>query len=229
MKLARYFKRLDFLFAITTALMSSFVAVVAYGKILNDVSPENTLLTSFAAGEHSFDLTTTSGCIGSVATSFGFKDEQYAFTAKGNLRISVGKNLVNTTVDAIANFNPLGQLGGVIVNVRAPGVFIRVGTKDINPIKAKIVIALSGSEPFNYETLLPGPINLKFNNDKTYSLEYLYFGKILSNYSKLIENPAIKAWIFHTAPSANDANACSAQSQNSMDISFLLPFVKGSF
>ena len=188
------------------------VSVVAYSRILAREGPLQALIPTIPQGENSYILSNDKGCVGEFHTSMKFYEGHYEFIAHGFIRIHYQDQVVEPQVELNASFNSIGQLGGSILRVRRDDNELRAGTKDLNPLHVIFYIREGSKEKNRYETLVPGPITLRKNGDGSFRLEYLHFGKVISNYSGLLKDPSLNRFALHPQKVESEKGACRGTS-----------------
>lgn len=219
----RLFRRIDLQIAIVLLLAASAVCAFTYRRIVQEEMPDQAILSSFPGGDHRYALMGEQGCIGEMQTSMRFDEDQYQFKLNGNFRFLLWGKPMDSTIDGFASFNSIGQLGGAAFTVRADKLFVRFGAIDLNPITLKLRVVYDG-RPAEYQLQVPGPASLKENRDRTYRLEYLHFGKVMSNYSQMIEHPALKSLRVKSIEVGENHPGC-ADNRAALDASLLASFV----
>ncbi len=223
MSLRTLFARLDLQIAILLFLVSGALSAYAYARILQDEMPSQSLVPSFPGGAHRYALMSEKGCVGQVRTSLRFEEDQYKFDLKGTFRIRVLDKVLASEISGFAGFNSIGQLGGSAFTIRADKLFLRFGTRDINPISL-VMRMVNDKQHFEYQAFVPGPISIKENRDRSYRLEYLHFGKIAANYLPMLEHPALKAIKVTSLEQGDGQDLCSSSSEV-LDASLVANFI----
>lgn len=92
----------------------------------------------------------------------------------GQLKLSLGSQILSPNITINFSFNPLGQLIGAYFKINNEGRTITLGLLEVNPIKVLIKVE-SKEKNFQYEFKIPGPIEIKKVDKKHYAL----FGSVL--------------------------------------------------
>ena len=177
-----FWNRIDVWCAIAVLIVTGAVSAWSFRVVASVQGGGKGTVMELPAGAHRYVLRTKEGVVGAFHTSLQFDADQYAFELHGAMRLKVGATLVEPTVEFTASFNSIGQLGGTRGTVQAPGVWIRFGSTDIDPIKLSLRTAIDGVAPIQYATLVPGPVVLSAAKPGTFNLEYLHFGSLLASY-----------------------------------------------
>jgi hypothetical protein len=226
-----YVMKLDILIFTAALCVGLALSVVSYIEILNREGPLQALVPAIPAGEHRYLFTSANTCVGEGTLSMKFADGQYRLVGAGQVALQIDDIVVRPTVSIDATFNAVGQLGGGVVQIRHEGVLIKLGTKELNPIRTIFEYRLEGATPQRFETLIPGPITIKANSPTSYRVEYLHFGKIASQYGHLLNHPLAQKFALTTTEISKGTPYCNDLPQGGLDIGplagYLQRFSKG--
>jgi len=142
---------------------------VSYPRLVLQERPQ-TPLSDIRLGEYSYALVAAGRCVGSFSRSLSIED-QYEFDWEAELRVSYRGNVSRYSSDGFGGFNSLGQLVGVVVNIRGEETQIVIGLEEVNPIRLTVRGQI-GQRSIDIIRSLPGPVELFEIGDQMVRVQY---------------------------------------------------------
>lgn len=142
---------------------------VSYPRLVLQERPQ-TPLSEIRLGDYSYALIANGQCVGSFSRSLKIED-QYAFDWEADLRVSYMGKVSQYSSDGFGGFNSLGQLVGVVVNIRGDETQILLGLEEVNPIRLTVRGTI-GQRSLDLVRNLPGPVELFEVGDQMVRVQY---------------------------------------------------------
>jgi hypothetical protein len=172
-----------FLFAVFTV-----VGVTAYARITYRDQHKSRLLDSLEIGTKRYYVTQQKRCSGILTRTISEQDKEITVNIDYALDVRLKDQLWPTTLEFRAEFNALGQLAASILKLSTPHGLLKVGTLEINPIRASVSFETE-KHTAQRNLDVPGPIELWQNPSGGFDLRYRYLEKLNAGHSnKLLTN-----------------------------------------
>lgn len=169
----RKYRSLDTLLSGALFAIFAGLSAYAYANILKAEAPSHVFMRAIVEGEKKFRIMHGASCIGEISTNLT-RGENTFLHSVAEANASYGRMHTTARINALLQFNPLGQLLESSSEITAQDTHIVVKTKDINPIRFQISATL-GARHFDFTLTAPGPALLKKAGADSYQVEYSQF------------------------------------------------------
>lgn len=149
------------------------LSAYAYAAILKTEAPSHVFMHSIAEGAKHFHVQHGTSCVGKISTTLS-KGENTFVHSVAEVNAEYGRTKTTATINALYQFNPLGQLSESSSDIVARDTRINIKTKDINPMRIQISADLNNKH-YDFTLSAPGPVILKKSGAGLYQIEYSQF------------------------------------------------------
>jgi hypothetical protein len=149
------------------ALVTGAVSLYLYQEVQREAQAVRVVLASVPKGSSHFSLTLKDNpgrCFGGIDSTLTEEKGQVSLSYTAWLGLRVGDTEQVQEASGSLMFNPLGQLGGALVQTTIKGTSVRVGTLNINPITLVVHVGPDSSTPL-FQQNIPGPITVNHEGE----------------------------------------------------------------
>ena len=150
--------------ALFAATSFGAISLLAFSRLADEESSMNTLIDDLVLGRNRFVFTPDQGghsCFGEAILTLDDDRHQFQIALTAWIRLKLNERIWMQEFAGKLVFNPLGQLGGSIVNTTFAGIPMRFGTVNINPMTLIINDYSDHSTKKQFRQNVPGPVELR--------------------------------------------------------------------
>lgn len=160
----------DIMIAFLLLALSATTAGLVYARILRELENEIVVADSLRTGDQFFELRSHNSCVSVFKVQLNVSREESSLLTSGKANILASGVLIPVEVEGTANFNNLGQMGGIIWKLKTSNLEINIGAAGIRRMLATVKISGLGVAQKIQSEIIAGPFMLKKEEKDAYSI-----------------------------------------------------------
>ena len=196
-------------------LLSAIAALVTFFSIISHENYKITLVDEVSTGKINYHILNNQTCVGTLNSDLTAAGDTYSLLVSGKLNLNFGTHIIQPELSSAMGFNSLGQLGDGQFRIKLSDGNLSISTKEIDPIMVEVKADRNGVSR-SHKFTIPGPVELRKIDSKTYRIIYSHLHQITASIKQVINVPT--GSIFDLSLVKEESNKTVCNSSGTLDL-----------